>query len=236
LQADHLRLLELMPPAETPRRDRLILLHAIRIAVIQRICLIATDIPGFSPQQGVAPDDILARILELDVANAIDRLARIFPTHENGAAVPDDFGEPSDCRPEPALTYAVEHGALFGPLTHLYDLARRMGTAITLRNRRNRLTKRHAKLGAIGQQRAIRAARTARIAYAAAVQNQAHRKRRPFLGRQELLQVDLDLNRIEAAGEIETARQPPHMRIYHHPGLAEDMAQHHVRRFPAYSG
>ncbi len=131
LQADHLRLVELMQPSETPRRDRLILLHAIRMAVIQRICLIATEIPAFISQQDVTRDDLLGRILELDVASAVERLARIFPRQENGVVVADDFGEPANYRPEPALTYAVEHGALFGPLNQLYDLARRIGSAIT---------------------------------------------------------------------------------------------------------
>ena len=37
-----------------------ILLHGIRVAVIQRICLLAMEIPNFSPQLGVTRDDILA--------------------------------------------------------------------------------------------------------------------------------------------------------------------------------
>jgi phosphoenolpyruvate carboxylase len=67
LQADQLWLLDAIEPAETGQRRRLILLHGIRVAVIQRICLLATEIPNFSPQLGVTRDDILARILELDV-------------------------------------------------------------------------------------------------------------------------------------------------------------------------
>ena len=63
LQADQLWLLEAMEPVETPQRRRLILLHGIRVAVIQRICLLAMEIPNFSPQLGVTRDDILARIL-----------------------------------------------------------------------------------------------------------------------------------------------------------------------------
>ena len=47
------------------------------------------------------------------------------------AGTRDDFGEKSQYRPEPALSYAVEDDALFGPMLKLYDLARRIGTAIT---------------------------------------------------------------------------------------------------------
>ncbi len=43
----------------------------------------------------------------------------------------DDFGEHSQYRPEPALSYAVENDALFGPMLKLFDLTRRIGTAIT---------------------------------------------------------------------------------------------------------
>jgi phosphoenolpyruvate carboxylase len=131
LQADQLWLLEAVEPAETVQRRRLILLHGIRVAVIQRICLLATEIPNFSPQLGVTRDDILARILELDVLSAVERLRLIFP-HEDGVAnTRDDFGEESQYRPEPALSYAIEHDALFGPMLKLFDLARRIGTAIT---------------------------------------------------------------------------------------------------------
>ncbi len=130
LQADQLWLLEAMEPAETVQRRRLILLHGIRVAVIQRICLLAAEIPNFSPQLGVTRDDILARVLELDVPNAVERLRLIFPHDEGVADTPDDFGEKSQYRPEPALSYEIEHKTLFAPMLKLFDLARRIGTAI----------------------------------------------------------------------------------------------------------
>ena len=99
--------------------------------MIQRICLLATEIPNFSPQLGVTRDDVLARILALDVPSAVERLQQIFP-HEDGVlAARDDFGEQSQYRPEPALSYEVEHNTLFGPMLKLFDLVRRIGTAIT---------------------------------------------------------------------------------------------------------
>jgi phosphoenolpyruvate carboxylase len=131
LQADQLWLLDAIEPAETVQRRRLILLHGIRVAVIQRICLLAMEIPNFSPQLGVTRDDILARILELDVPSAVERLRRIFPHEETAAATPDDFGEKSHYRSESALSYEIEHETVFDPMLKLYELARRIGTAIT---------------------------------------------------------------------------------------------------------
>jgi phosphoenolpyruvate carboxylase len=131
LQADQLWLQEAIESPQTERRDRLLLLHGIRIAIIQRICLMATEIPHFRPQLGLTRDDVLARILELDIANSVQRLRQIFP-HKDGVAEPrDDFGEPAQYRPEPALSYAIENDALFGPMLKLFDLTRRIGTAIT---------------------------------------------------------------------------------------------------------
>ncbi len=54
-------------------------------------------------------DDILARILELDVPSAVERLRLIFPHADGVADARDDFGEQSQYRPEPALSYAIEH-------------------------------------------------------------------------------------------------------------------------------
>ncbi len=131
LQADQLWLLDAFEPVDTVQRRRLILLHGIRVAVIQRIYLLATEIPNFSPQFGVTRDDILARILRLDVTSAVERLRLIFPHDDGVAESHDDFGEEAQYRPEPALSYAIEHDALFGPMLKLFDLARRIGTAIT---------------------------------------------------------------------------------------------------------
>ncbi len=131
LQSDQLWLFEEIEPVETAARQRLILLHGIRVAVIQRISLLATEIPNFRPNLGVTRDDILARILEMDVPGAVERLRMIFPHEDGEMTTRDDFGEKSQYRTEPSLSYAVEDDTLFGPMLKLYDLARRIGTAIT---------------------------------------------------------------------------------------------------------
>jgi phosphoenolpyruvate carboxylase len=130
LQADHQLLLEALPPPDNARRRRLSLLHALRVALLQRIAMLSTAIPAFSPQQGVTRDDLLARIVTLDVPYAIERLACIFPL-QMVAPERADFGEESTYRPEAGLSYAVEHRTLFGPLMHLYELTRMIGSAIS---------------------------------------------------------------------------------------------------------
>jgi len=131
LQVDDLSLGRQLKPDTGPRRERLTLLHAVRVAVIQRIRLLATEIPNFSPQHGVARDDVLASIVALDVKTTVDCLARIFPVQRAADREQEDFGEQSSYRPEPKLSYAVEHDALFGPLLRLSELARSIGSAIT---------------------------------------------------------------------------------------------------------
>ena len=55
----------------------------------------------------------------------------IFPHTDGATHGDDDFGEESLYRPEPALSYAIEHDTLFGPMLRLFNLARRIGVGIT---------------------------------------------------------------------------------------------------------
>ena len=131
LQSDHQRLTEALKSSHTAARERLLLLHAIRIAAIYRIAMLAADIPEFGPQYNVTRHDVQARILGLDVEPAVELLTRIFPRRESVGERQDDFGERATYRAEPQFSYAVDHAALFDPMLRLYELARRIGTAIT---------------------------------------------------------------------------------------------------------
>lgn len=130
LQGDHHLLLEIMQPPDSARRQRVILLHALKVAIIQRIAVLAAGIPYFSPQQAVTRDHTLARIVTLDVPSAVETLTRIFPIQETAASDREDFGEESSYQPETALSYAVEHRTLFHPLARLYEFVRLLGTAL----------------------------------------------------------------------------------------------------------
>lgn len=129
IQSDYLLLLKLLRPSDSPRRERVILLHALKIALMHHIALLATGIPPFSPQQDVTRDAVQAQILELDVPGAIKLLTRIFPIQE-GSNNDEDFGEESSYQPEARLSYAFEHRTVFEPLIRLYELVRSIGSAL----------------------------------------------------------------------------------------------------------
>jgi phosphoenolpyruvate carboxylase len=138
LQADYLDLVAGLGPDETEaepllpasiRRD-LHLLHAIRIALIQRIFLLSTHIPAFTDRHGITPDQLMAKILHLEIDSAVTILRRIFPVVEERVDF-SAFGEPASYRSEEAESYEAEHRRIFEPMAHLYELVRRAGSAIT---------------------------------------------------------------------------------------------------------
>ena len=130
LQADHLLLIEHLRPAESARRRRIGLLHALRVALIQRIAMLATLIPAFSPNGGVTREDLIERILRLEVPGAVEALSHIFPLQAEDPSG-EDFGESASYQPEAAQSYAVEHNTVFEPMMRLYELARAIGSAIS---------------------------------------------------------------------------------------------------------
>ena len=101
------------------RIDRLVLLHALRLALIHRIWLLAVALPEFSPRHGATREALVRGILQLDVDRALALLADVFP------AKPDpssglDFHEPS--APRSGGSYAAEHATLFQPMGALFAL------------------------------------------------------------------------------------------------------------------
>ncbi|MGH6937577.1 phosphoenolpyruvate carboxylase [Hypericibacter sp.] len=138
LQADYLDVVAGLGPegvAAEPllpaamRRD-LHLLHAIRIALIQRIFLLSTHIPAFTDRHGITPEQLMAKVLHLEIDSAVAVLRRIFPMVEEQFDLAA-FGEPASYRSEEAQSYEAEHRRIFEPMGHLYELVRRTGSAIT---------------------------------------------------------------------------------------------------------
>ncbi|HTJ64993.1 MAG TPA: hypothetical protein VL899_14410, partial [Alphaproteobacteria bacterium] len=110
-------------------RRALVLLHAIRIAVIQEIYMLATRIPEFSSRHEIANRRIVQRVLQLDIPSAVTQLRRIFPATPEAA--PDtDFGEPATYVSDASQTYQRENDEIFTPMLKLYDLIPRISIAI----------------------------------------------------------------------------------------------------------
>ncbi|RVT92018.1 phosphoenolpyruvate carboxylase [Rhodovarius crocodyli] len=127
LQADALNLRACWP--ELPRMaDRLVLLHALRLSLVQRIWLLAVEVPEFSPRHGATRASLIARILQLDVEPVLAILAEVFPAAPDPAAGLD-FGEAAP--PRTGTSYAREHRVIFEPMRRLFALSRECSAAIT---------------------------------------------------------------------------------------------------------
>lgn len=115
---------------EPATRDNLHALHALRLALIQRLMLRAVRVPGFSDRHAVTRDDLVARLMRLDVAPVLERLAEIFPVAD--ASGPElDYGEPATYEGGEAQSYLFEHTTIFDPIARDYELIRRVGSGIT---------------------------------------------------------------------------------------------------------
>ncbi len=126
-QADQVRLRRAWP--DLPRMaDREALLHAMRLAVIGRLWLLATEVPDFSPRHNLTPETLRARLLRLDVPAAVDLLAQVFP-REAASGAPRDYGEPG--LRTAGSSYANEHDRLFEPMRRLFDVTREITVALS---------------------------------------------------------------------------------------------------------
>jgi phosphoenolpyruvate carboxylase len=127
IQTDHLAL-QTVWPGHPRMRDREILLHALRLALIHRIWILATGIPDFSPRHGITRQDLEATILRLDIPTALKLLSEIFPDIQDASAE-HDYGEPP--APRTVSSYAREHAEIFTPIGELFAIVREIATAVS---------------------------------------------------------------------------------------------------------
>lgn len=127
IQADHLALRGVWKdaPVMAPRE---VLLHALRLSLVQRIWLLATRVPDFSPRHDISRQALETRMLRLDVPATLAVLARVFPAQPDPAAE-RDYHEPRASRS--AVAYAREHDEIFVPIGRLFALAREISAAIS---------------------------------------------------------------------------------------------------------
>jgi len=127
ISADHLALRMAWPDAPV-MATREILLHALRLALIQRIWLLASEISDFSPRHGVTRLTLEAAILRLEIDASLRMLDEIFPA----ASDKDedmDYAEPA--APRGTTAYAREHREIFEPIRKLFAMVREIATAVT---------------------------------------------------------------------------------------------------------
>ena len=109
-------------------KDALALLHAIRLAVIHEIYLLAMRLPEFSDRHAPTPKQLVGRVLHLDIPAAVELLEEIFPITHDPVAL-DDFGEPATYLSDDSQSYQFENEVLFQPMQGLFALIRRISTA-----------------------------------------------------------------------------------------------------------
>ncbi len=127
VQADHLALRDIWPDA--PRMaTREVLLHALRLALIHRIWLLATEISDFSPRHGLTRQVLEGALLRLEIEPALEVLAQIFPAASDQSQ-DLDYAEPA--APRGTTAYVREHAEIFAPMRSLLGLVREIATAIT---------------------------------------------------------------------------------------------------------
>lgn len=126
IQMDAVALRAAWPDA--PRMaTRELLLHALRLALVHRIWLLAAAIPDFSARFGVTRADVEVRILRLDIPTTISLLEQIFPPAPDPAA-DLDYGEPRG--PAQSQAYAREHAEIFRPMARYFAMIREISTAV----------------------------------------------------------------------------------------------------------
>jgi phosphoenolpyruvate carboxylase len=131
-KADDLLLAECLgAPEATARRRRVVLLHGLRVSLIQRVAMLAMRVPDFSPQHGTTLAKIQERLMRLDIVPTIRQLTEIFPRRGDETIARGDFGEQATYRPDEALSYSVEHETLFQPLLDLNRLLLTVSGAIS---------------------------------------------------------------------------------------------------------
>ncbi len=127
IQFDYLALAKAWPnaPHMAPQEQ---LLHALRIAAIQKIWLLGSKIPDFAPRFGLTRAALEDRLLRLDVPACLKLLQDVFPNSPNPAAV-RDYAEPPGRRN--AVSYGDLHSEIFTPMAQLFATVREIGTAIS---------------------------------------------------------------------------------------------------------
>lgn len=119
------------PPAGiTPEaRETLLVLHAVRLALIHRIWMHAVHVPEFSPQSGATAEGLIQSLLHLNVPGVVEQLKDIFPVRQDDIEAVN-FGEAASYMPESRRTYEREHATVFDPMMRTFEIVRQIGSAV----------------------------------------------------------------------------------------------------------
>lgn len=125
IQADHLALREAWEdaPHGAPLNRAL---HAIRVALIERIWILACRIPFFMPRGGFNRDVMMQQILRLEIPAVLKEMVHIFPSGTVASNL--DFYEPRG--PREQGIYEREHREIFVPMQQMFALLREISVGV----------------------------------------------------------------------------------------------------------
>ena len=111
------------------KNEDVMILHALRIALLQYSLGQLLNLPDFSYQQGFSRADIEDMILHMNVPQALEILRNVFP-REPFTIEQEDFGAPASYASDTLKGYRREHQEIFEPLETSYELIRRISVAL----------------------------------------------------------------------------------------------------------
>jgi phosphoenolpyruvate carboxylase len=117
-------------PGTNERRLHLDLLHALRIALVMHIYLLAARLPRFSTRNDLSREQVLAMIVSLEVPPAVAALRETFPRHHAGDAAAQ-FDERASYDPLDLSDYERLHSDFLEPMERAYAEVRRISVAIS---------------------------------------------------------------------------------------------------------
>lgn len=116
-----------------PDDDRLELdvLHAVRLALIMRVFILAAQLPKFAAKNDVSHEQILAWALSLDIPQLTPFMRSAFPRTSNADLDDDRYLEKASYRPQSMEDYGRLEDEIIQPLEDAYELIREIGTGIS---------------------------------------------------------------------------------------------------------
>lgn len=116
-----------------PDDDRLELdvLHAVRLALIMRVFILAAQLPKFAAKNDVNHDQILNWALSLDVPQLTPFMRSAFPRTSDADADDDRYLEKASYRPHSMEDYGRLEDEIIQPLEEAYEMIREIGTGIS---------------------------------------------------------------------------------------------------------
>jgi len=134
--SDHLRIdmyesRHLVDAADTPFDDQsLKILHALRLAVIMKILILATDLPTYS-SNGTSQLDILQRLQNFQIDSIIEDLEARFPANTQNIDWSEALLEGSDLKPIKTQSFPHIAETVIKPMKRGAELVRQITIAIT---------------------------------------------------------------------------------------------------------